>query len=219
MVPGTGTATRRYRGAVLGAKARSRIPAPWRRVLDWVLTIATAVAIVLVFEAEVAKPYRIPSESMEPTLHCARPSVGCEARFSDRVIACELCYRFGDPARGQIVVFDAPEAAATRCGAAGTYVKRLIGLPGETIHEDGSSHIWIDGRELHEPYVTVAARAQDLSYRNHTWRVPAGSYFMMGDNRGSSCDSRTWGSVARAGLIGPVVMDYWPPTRVNFWSP
>ena len=183
------------------------------------LTIATAVAIVLVFEAAVAKPYRIPSESMEPTLHCARPAVGCEARFSDRVIACELCFRFGDPARGQIVVFDAPAPAAMRCGAAGTYVKRLIGLPGEAIHEDGSSHIWIDGKELREPYVTAAARAQDVSYRNHTWHVPAGSYFMMGDNRGSSCDSRTWGSVPRRSLIGPVVIDYWPPTRVNFWSP
>ncbi len=204
---------------MLGAKARSRIPAPWRRVLDWVLTIGTAVAIVLVFEAEVAKPYRIPSESMEPTLHCARPAVGCEARFSDRVIACELCFRLADPARGQIVVFEAPAAAATHCGAAGTYVKRLIGLPGETIHEDGSSHIWIDGKELHEPYVTAAARAQDVSYRNHTWHVPPRSYFMMGDNRGSSCDSRVWGAVPRDSLIGPVVMDYWPPTRVNFWSP
>ena len=74
-MPGTGAfgipRTRRYLGAVLGAKARSRIPAPWRRVLDWVVTIGIAVAIVLVFEAEVAKPYRIPSESMEPTLHCA----------------------------------------------------------------------------------------------------------------------------------------------------
>jgi signal peptidase I len=222
-VPGTGAfgvpRRRRYLGAVLGAKARSRIPAPWRRVLDWVVTIAVAIAIVLVFEAEVAKPYRIPSESMEPTLHCARPAVGCEARFSDRVIACELCYRFSDPERGQIVVFDAPPAAAARCGAAGTYVKRLIGLPGDTIHEDDASHIWIDGKELHEPYVTAAARAQDTSFHDRTWHVPPGSYFMMGDNRGNSCDSRTWGAVPRASLIGPVVMAYWPPTRVNFWTP
>src|SRR5437762_2071803 len=66
-----------------------------RTVLDWLLTIAAAVAVVLVFEAEVAKPYRVPSASMEPTLHCARPADGCEARFSDRVIACEVCYRGG----------------------------------------------------------------------------------------------------------------------------
>lgn len=204
---------------MLGAKVRSRVPAPWRKVLDWVLTIGIAVAIVLVFEAEVAKPYRIPSESMEPTLHCARPAVGCQARFSDRVIACELCYRLSDPERGQIVVFNAPAAAAAKCGAAGTYVKRLIGLPGETVHEDARGHIWIDGKELEEPYVTATARAQDLTYRNHTWHVPRGSYFMLGDNRGSSCDSRTWGAVPRASLVGPVVMAYWPPTRLNFWTP
>jgi len=197
----------------------SRIPAPWRRALEWVVTIVVAGGLVLVFEAEVAKPYRIPTESMEPTLHCARPSVGCEARFSDRVIACKLCYRLGDPKRGQIVVFDAPRQAALRCGAAGTYVKRLIGLPGETVHEDGGGHIWIDGRQLDEPYVTAAARAQDTPNRDRTWHVPKGSYFMMGDNRGSSCDSRVWGAVPRSSLVGPVVLDYWPPTRLNVWSP
>jgi signal peptidase I len=206
-------------GAVLGAKLRARIPAPWRKVLDWVITIVVAAGLVLIFEAEVAKPYRIPSESMEPTLHCARPAVGCEARFSDRVIACKLCYRFADPERGQIVVFNAPKAAALRCGEAGTYVKRLIGLPGNTVHEDSNGFIWINGKKLKEPYVTAAARAQDVSFRNHTWHVPQGSYFMLGDNRGNSCDSRQWGAVKRSSLIGPVVMDYWPPTRITFWSP
>ena len=196
----------------------SRIPSPWRRVLEWVVTIAVAGGLVLVFEAEVAKPYRIPTESMEPTLHCARPGTGCEARFSDRIIACKLCYRLTDPERGQIVVFDAPREAAIRCGAAGTYVKRLIGLPGDTVHEDANGHIWIDGKRLSEPYVTAAARAEDTSNRNRTWHVPKHSYFMMGDNRGSSCDSRVWGLVPRSSLIGPVVLDYWPPTRLNVWS-
>jgi signal peptidase I len=60
----------------------ARIPRPWRRVLDWLLTIAVAVALVLIFEAEVAKPYRVPSASLEPTLHCAKPADGCRARFS-----------------------------------------------------------------------------------------------------------------------------------------
>ncbi|HST18626.1 MAG TPA: signal peptidase I [Gaiellaceae bacterium] len=199
-------------------RVRSRIPAPWRRALEWVVTIVVAGGLVLVFEAEVAKPYRIPTESMEPTLHCARPAVGCEARFSDRVIACKLCFRVGDPRRGQIVVFDAPSQAALKCGAAGTYVKRLIGLPGETVHEDSNGRIWIDGKELDEPYVTAAARAEDTSTRDRTWHVPKGAYFMMGDNRGNSCDSRVWGAVPRSSLIGPVVLDYWPPTRLNVWS-
>src|SRR5438067_7939554 len=113
-----------------------------RTVLDWLLTIAAAVAVVLVFEAEVAKPYRVPSSSMEPTLHCARPADGCEARFSDRVIACEICFRLGSPHRGQIVVFHAPPEAAKQCAPGGTFVKRLIGLPGETVHEDRNALIW-----------------------------------------------------------------------------
>ena len=151
---------------------------------------------------------------MEPTLHCARPATGCEASFSDRVIACELCYRFSSPEQGQIVVFHAPAAAAAKCGTAGRHVKRLIGLPGDTIREDGQGFLWIDGKRLDEPYVSAAARLGDTQFRADTWHVPAGSYFMMGDNRGSSCDSRVWGAVPRSSLIGPVVATYWPLNRL-----
>ncbi len=90
-------------------RARSRIPQPWRKIVDWLVTIAVAVVIVLAFQAEVAKPYRIPTSSMERTLHCAKPGDSCEGRFSDRVIANRFAYRFRDPERGQIVVFTAPE--------------------------------------------------------------------------------------------------------------
>jgi signal peptidase I len=185
-------------------------------VIDWGVTLAVAIAFVLVFEAEVAKPYRIPTASMEPTLHCARPGDGCEARLSDRVISCRLCYRFESPARGQIVVFDAPAAARTACEGGGTFIKRLIGLPGDTVHEDEHADIWVDHRRLSEPYVSAAARAADTSYRGMTWHVPAGDYFMLGDNRGDSCDSRAWGPVPRSSLIGPVILTYWPPTRLSF---
>jgi signal peptidase I len=182
-----------------------------RTAVSWLLTIATAIVLVLAFEAEVAKPFRVPTASMEPTLHCARPESGCKARFSDRVIACEICYRFATPHRGQIVVFHAPPTA---CGTGGVFVKRIVGLPGETVHEDGRGLIWIDGRLLRERYIPAVARATDGN-RNETWRVPQGSYFMMGDNRGDSCDSRTWGPVRRSSLIGPVVMRYWPPDRLS----
>jgi signal peptidase I len=186
-----------------------------RTALEWGLTIAGALVLVLVFEAEVAKPFRVPSASMEPTLKCARPAAGCESRFSDRVFACEICYRFESPARGQIVVFHAPPAAATDCETGGVYVKRLIGLPGDTVREDAHGDIWIDGKRLSEPYVTAAARASDTQYRDVTWQVPKGEYFMMGDNRGDSCDSRVWGGVPRSNLIGPVIATYFPPTRIS----
>src|SRR4051812_37832629 len=87
-----------------------------RKVIDWVVTLTVACTFVLIFEAGVAKPYRIPSASMEPTLHCAVPAPNCLATFDDRVIALRLAYAFESPKRGQIVVFKAP-ASAAKCGA------------------------------------------------------------------------------------------------------
>ncbi len=193
-------------------RATSRIPQPWRTVLDWLATIAVAVGLVLAFEAEVAKPFRIPSSSMEPTLHCARPGAWCLGSSNDRVIANRLAYRFDHPKRGQIVVFKAP-AAASRCGPdeGGTFVKRLIGLPGERVSERHGD-IFIDGKALREPYVDPKLRGQE----NGTWpKIAHGDYFFLGDNRIHSCDSRTWGTVPRKNLIGPIVLTYWPPTRLD----
>jgi signal peptidase I len=192
----------------------SRIPQPWRTILDWSATTALAAAFVLAFQAGVAKPYRIPTPSMEPTLHCAKPTAFCQGRFSDRVIANRLAYRFGDPKRGQIVVFRAPDAA-DRCGqtAGGSiFVKRIIGLPGELVAQRNGV-VYVNGGRLAEPYV-------DRSLRGHTtsrWpRVAPGHYFVLGDNRIRSCDSRTWGTVPRGNLVGPVVITYWPPDRGSF---
>jgi signal peptidase I len=181
-----------------------------RRIVDWALTVALAALFVLMFEAEVAKPYRIPSSSMEPTLHCAKPGAWCEGHFSDRVLVNRLAYRFSSPRRGQIVVFEAPRAAGTSCGEGGTYVKRLIGLPGETVSERHGV-ISINGRRLSENYAT--GRSQDTY--SGTWHVPEGKYFFVGDDRPHSCDSRVWGSVPRANLIGPVLLTYWPPLRLS----
>jgi len=195
-------------------RAQSRIPQPWRTIVDWLVTIALAIAFILAFEAQVAKPYRIPSPSMEPTLHCAKPVAFCQGRFSDRVIANRLAYRFADPKRGQIVVFEAP-AAAKRCGpgdGGSTFVKRIIGLPGERVSErDGV--VFVNGRRLVEPYVDAALRGRETA----SWpRVTRGHYFVLGDNRTHSCDSRTWGTVPRGNLIGPVTLTYWPPGHLSF---
>src|SRR6266568_977911 len=84
------------------------LPHGWRVALDWMLTIAGAVAIVLAIKAWVVNPYRIPSSSMEPTLHCAHPAQGCEAATSDRVLANRFIYHFRNPRRGEIVVFLTP---------------------------------------------------------------------------------------------------------------
>ncbi len=76
------------------------LPHGWRVTIDWLVTIVGAILIVLAIKAWVVNPYRIPSSSMEPTLHCAKPDVGCEAHYSDRVLACRFCYRFWSPKRG-----------------------------------------------------------------------------------------------------------------------
>jgi signal peptidase I len=195
-------------------RAQSRIPQPWRTIVDWCLTIALAIAFVLAFEAEVAKPYRIPSPSMEPTLHCARPVAFCQGRFSDRVIADRVAYRLGDPERGQIVVFTAPPKA-DGCGTdegGSTFIKRLIGLPGEVVSERRGV-IYIDGKRLSEPYVDPALRGDETA----RWPgVPPGHYFVLGDSRIHSCDSRTWGTVPHSSLIGPAKLTYWPPNRLAF---
>jgi signal peptidase I len=187
------------------------LPRPWRIAIDWIVTIAGAIAIVLAIKAWVVNPYRIPSSSMEPTLHCAKPGPGCESRLSDRVLANRFIYHFHDPQRGDIVVFKTPKAAQLRCGAGGTFVKRLIGLPGETWSEE-SGYVYINGKKLNEPYIKKDRRDPES---HDPQKIGKGHYFMMGDNRSSSCDSRVWGTVPRANLIGKVFATYWPPNR---WS-
>jgi signal peptidase I len=194
------------------------LPREIRVALDWVLTIAGAVVIVLALKMWVVNPYRIPSSSMEPTLHCAKPGLGCEAPGgffdgSDRVLANRFVFRFRNPKRGEIIVFKTPPEAQVRCGAGGTFVKRLIGLPGDVVSErDG--FVYINGAQLQEPYIKADRRDHEPP---RTWaRIPKGYYFFMGDNRAASCDSRVWGPVPRANLIGEVFFVYWPPTRIGF---
>jgi signal peptidase I len=197
------------------------LPHGWRVAVDWIVTIIGAVAIVLAIKAWVVNPYRIPSSSMEPTLHCAKPAQGCEANTSDRVLANRFIYHFRDPRRGEIVVFKTPPLAEQECGSKGTFVKRLIGLPGE-VWEERNGFVYINGNKLNEPYIKPDRRdhqtlgLSDIPPRHTYTRIPKDYYLMMGDNRNSSCDSRRWGLVPRKNLIGEVFATYWPPSRISF---
>jgi signal peptidase I len=195
------------------------LPRFYRVTIDWLVTIVAAIVIVLAIKQWVVNPYKIPTSSMEPTLHCAQPATGCLASISDRVLACRICYELGSPKRGDIVVFRTPAKAKLRCGEGGIYVKRLIGLPGDIVREDKHGYIWVNGTKLKEPYVQPDRRRQDVAndrgYLGMRWDVPDGEYFFMGDNRGQSCDSRAWGTVPRSHLIGNVIAIYWPPGRIS----
>ena len=191
------------------------LPKPARVALDWIVTIIGAILIVLAIKAWIVNPYRIPTSSMEPTLHCARPGPGCDAKISDRVLADRVSYHFRSPHRGEIVVFNTPPRARAACASSSgssVFVKRLIGLPGETISEKRGS-VYINGKKLIESYIQPGRR-DTRDYK--ALRIPKGEYFFMGDNRNESCDSRDWGTVPRKDLVGPVFMTYWPPFRLSF---
>ena len=142
--------------------------------------------------------YDVPSGSMEPTLHCARPGTMCEAAVSDGVVTEEPA---SSVKRGDLIVFHTPPLARVRCGAGGTFIKRVLGMPGDR-WEERLGYVFIDGKKLDEPYVPSSERdARTVA----PVTVPAGAYFVLGDNRSASCDSRAWGTVPRADVIGKVV--------------
>jgi signal peptidase I len=147
---------------------------------------------------------------MEPTLHCAKGAgtPGCLGKFADRVVV----QPGATIKRGGIVVFRTPTEAALKCGEGGLFVKRVIGLSGETLREDDHGFLWVRDpgpadmwAKLSEPYLSASRRLADSAHFGQKWHVPKSEYFMVGDNRSESCDSRTFGSVPARNIIGPVV--------------
>jgi signal peptidase I len=175
--------------------------------------VALAVlSVIALASTGTLKVYTSPGSAMEPTLRCARPNPGCSARFGDRFA---VLTRIRSYDRGDIVVFRAPPVAVEKCGFAGTSVKRMIGLPGETVEtrlKGGAAFVYVDGRELDEPYIEADRRDPGPAQR---FEVPADSVFLMGDNRTQSCDSREFGPVPTDNVVGEVSLTYFPPGRIS----
>ena len=135
----------------------------------------------------------VQSVSMQPTLI-----------EDQRLVVSRLQYLFGNPQRGDIVVFQPPDAEPDSA----PLIKRLIGLPGETISLRGGK-VWIGNLRLEEPYVSEPCTPEACPEK--TWELGANEYFMMGDNRNHSRDSRVFGAVQHSRLIGQAILRWWPP--------
>jgi signal peptidase I len=188
-------------------------------LLELVTIVAVALGLALGIQAFLVKPFRIPSESMEPTLDVGQ-----------RVLVDRVSYRFGAPGRGDIVVFKPPAGAnQNECGVEHSsespcprptpgrsdtnFIKRVVALPGERLKVlDG--RVYINGRRQNEPDIRPDS-ACGICRLPQEITIPKGHYFMMGDNRGESADSREWGPVPEKWIIGKAFATYWPPRRIG----
>ncbi len=198
--PGAETDQSRTNGSDLGGRPRLRGRARRKRsgvavVLEWVIIIAMALGVALLVRATVVQTFFIPTPSMVPTL-----------KVDDRLLVDKLTLHTRDVRRGDIVVFERP--AAFTDTTIKDLIKRVVGLPGETI-EGREGAVWVNGKRLSEPYLVKGVTTSDFA----PVRVAVDNYFVMGDNRPESFDSRFWGTVEREKIIGRALIRVWPPTR------
>jgi len=168
------------------------------------ITILVAVLLAGLVRTFAFQPFWIPSPSMAPTLG-----------VYDRVLVQKAFFAWRDVHEGQIVVFSHPRL--DHCGPQeGDLVKRVIALPGQTIYSSGNS-IYVNGRLLAEPYLPHSdPLGPPIASSQHPYRVPPGEFYMLGDNRSDSCDSRYWGPIKGSSMIGKVVLVWWHDDHPDF---
>jgi signal peptidase I len=168
-----------------------------RLAIEWGAILVVAVVAAILIRSFVVQPFYIPSGSMEPTLH-----------VGDRVLVNKLSYDFHAVHRGDIVVFNKPPSDTTP--GVKDLIKRVIGLPGETISGQ-NGEVYINGHPLAEPWLPKGETTQPFPATH----IPSGDYFMMGDNRGDSADSRLIGPIAKHLFIGRAFLRVWPLSRIG----
>ena len=177
----------------------------FRSGLEWVAVVVVALVAAVLVKTFVLQTFFIPSASMEHTLN-----------INDRVFVNKLAYDFHAVHRGDIVVFT-PTATQRRIIGPGIddLIKRVIGLPGETIQGIGD-HIYINGKPLNEPYLSTGVVPTAGAVPLYKQKIPPDEYFLMGDNRGESKDSRYFGPVRRSQIVGRAFVRVWPLSRFGF---
>lgn len=163
-------------------------------ILELVESVVIAIVLALVIRFFLFEPFYIPSGSMEPTL-----------QVEDKIIVNKLVYRLKEPKRGDIIVFEHPMLDPNI-----DYIKRVVGLPGETL-EIKESTVYINGKPLEEEYLPADLKFMDFG----PVTIPENSYFMMGDNRNNSQDSRVWGTLPEDYIVGKAFFIFWPAGRIG----
>jgi signal peptidase I len=190
--------------------------------VETILIVAVALGLALGIQAFLIKPYRIPSESMVPTL-----------TIGQRVLVNRIGNNFGDPAIGDVTVFHPPAGAENgkECGAQRqpdqpcprptrekadvNFIKRIVAGPGDTIAiRDG--RVILNGKLQKEDFIAPCHQGDECDFPTPI-KIPPDHWFMMGDNRGASDDSRFWGPVPRDWIIGKAFATYWPPNRIGLF--
>ena len=190
---------------------RKRVASSLRSLIEWVAVAVGALAVALLIKAFLLQAFFIPSTSMHDTL-----------AVNDRVLVNKLSYVIGEVDRGDIIVFDKPEQAG---GTIDDFIKRVIALPGETITFVGGE-VFIDGQRLQEPYIdgaatnhgSVAIDAEGCINQPapDTCTLAEGYFFVMGDNRGNSTDSRHFGPIPEDTIVGRAFLKVWPLGDIGF---
>lgn len=205
------------------AKAGSKSKSPANSLLELVVIIAIAVLLALGIQAFIVKPYKIPSGSMRPTLV-----------EGQRVLVNRIGMDLNGPYVGEIVVFHPPKGAREqRCGpthyevtqggaacdlsnpeeAGENFIKRVVAGPGDVI-SIREGHVYRNGKREPDSYIAPCGGVRECNFPTPI-KIPAGHWFMMGDNRGESDDSRFWGPVPTGWIIGGAFATYWPPDRIG----
>lgn len=172
-----------------------------RRVaIEWGVILLIAVLASFLVRMYAVQTFFIPSKSMNPTLH-----------VGDRILVNKLSVRFGTINPGDIIVFKAPPTEHCDDGTFSDLVKRVIGIPGQTLTSKGNT-VYVNGHPLKEPWTYFPTLNPPIKKIT----LKANQYFVMGDNRANSCDSRFWGTVPRSDIIGKAFFRIWPLSRIGF---